>query len=462
MLTLQKQINLFPKQREDVAKLRKSLDERHVGLCFLDTGGGKSLEALYTLSTTPGVRKIWIINKANLSWQWYVEYCKEYLPMKFLFYEGPPARRAKRIDYPYLLMSYEIFRNDIDMLKKQINYNDFIIFDEATHIKGYRSPKNVSQICQAVLSLFDLRHPYMFFMTGTPVTNRPNDCYIFFRLYHGERYKFYSHDNKYNRYKTIKDKNGKFKFRLHLGTKNIPLLKRELKKIAVHRTVAEIEKVKVNQTKHMLKMDDYHKGLYLQFKKNHYVEIDGEFIHGKGFRPSYMKARQLASDPGTLAGKWSDIKIAKTIELIEEIDNTVIVAATFIKTVERLYGAIQATGRTTGLMYGKVSRKMKNIVQDDFKAGRADVLLGHPKSIAYGFNFQFVCRHIIIAEIMDDYELLKQLIARVRRVGGSKEVFVHYLLTAKTMEQKVYKVLTKRGNMVNYLKRDEGRLWEVM
>lgn len=73
---------------------------------------------------------------------------------------------------------------------------------------------------------------------------------------------------------------------------------------------------------------------------------------------------------------------------------------------------------------GKTKQEDRERIVEDFKAGRARVLITKPKILGFGLNLQ-VCTRQIFSGLQDSYEEYYQAVKRSNRIGSSKPLNVH-------------------------------------
>lgn len=105
--------------------------------------------------------------------------------------------------------------------------------------------------------------------------------------------------------------------------------------------------------------------------------------------------------------------------------------------------------------------------EDDWNAGKIDVLLVHPASCAYGLNLQAGGQHIIWFTPNWSFELNDQGICRLYRQGSPYEkIYVHYLVVQGGVDEDVIKAVRDREgthqNVMNVLKARIKKVKELM
>ena len=82
----------------------------------------------------------------------------------------------------------------------------------------------------------------------------------------------------------------------------------------------------------------------------------------------------------------------------------------------------------------------------DWNAGKIDILLAHPASVAYGLNLQEGGSDVIWFGLNWSLELYQQANARLHRQGQRHTVYVHHLLSAGTVDEDVISALQSKGD----------------
>lgn len=171
--------SLLPYQPEAVDKMR----DRQKMLVAYDLGLGKTVLTIAAIEslmdeqriTEPGL----IICLSSLKYQWFNQIDKfTNGTSKSLVIDGTPKQRQKQYQeaydwinsgVDYVIMNYEQVVNDWEYVKKLPR--GFVVLDEATAIKSFRSKrsKHVKRLANA---------PFKFALTGTPIENgKPEELF---------------------------------------------------------------------------------------------------------------------------------------------------------------------------------------------------------------------------------------------------------------------------------------------
>ena len=138
-----------------------------------------------------------------------------------------------------------------------------------------------------------------------------------------------------------------------------------------------------------------------------------------------------------------DCKIEAFMETLEQIHDHVLVFYQFQHDRDRLLEALTRWNTRRGDL-SACSFRVYSGPQDeeDWNAGKLDVLLAHPASCGYGLNLQKGGNHIIWFGLTWNLEQFQQGNKRLHRQGQEKPVFVHILAVAGGMDEDVIKSLT--------------------
>ena len=84
--------------------------------------------------------------------------------------------------------------------------------------------------------------------------------------------------------------------------------------------------------------------------------------------------------------------------------------------------------------------------EDDWNAGKIDILLAHPASTAYGLNLQQGGNHVIWFTPTWSLELYQQANKRLHRQGQTERVIVHHLLVDGSVDHDVIAALNGKAD----------------
>lgn len=161
------------------------------------------------------------------------------------------------------------------------------------------------------------------------------------------------------------------------------------------------------------------------------------------------KLLQLANgalyDDGHQVHEIHDCKLEAFTELIESLQGKpALVFYNFQHDKTRILKALEKTKL-------RIRELKKPRDEDDWNAGKIDILLAHPASAAYGLNLQQGGNHVIWFGLTWNYELYTQANKRLHRQGQTEKVIIHHLVSTGTRDEDVMQALEKKDDVQNWV-----------
>ena len=140
-----------------------------------------------------------------------------------------------------------------------------------------------------------------------------------------------------------------------------------------------------------------------------------------------------------------DCKLEAFTELIESLQGKpALVFYNFQHDKTRILKALEKTKM-------QIRELKKPQDEDDWNAGKIDILLAHPASAAYGLNLQQGGNHVIWFGLTWNYELYTQANKRLHRQGQTEKVIIHHLVSTGTRDEDVMQALEKKDDVQNWV-----------
>lgn len=140
-----------------------------------------------------------------------------------------------------------------------------------------------------------------------------------------------------------------------------------------------------------------------------------------------------------------DCKLEAFTELIESLQGKpALVFYNFQHDKTRILKALEKTKL-------RIRELKKSGDEDDWNAGKIDILLAHPASAAYGLNLQQGGNHVIWFGLTWNYELYTQANKRLHRQGQTEKVIIHHLVSTGTRDEDVMHALEKKDDVQNWV-----------
>lgn len=136
-----------------------------------------------------------------------------------------------------------------------------------------------------------------------------------------------------------------------------------------------------------------------------------------------------------------DAKIKAFLELVERLQGkSLLVFYNFQHDRDRIKRALEKSDL--------VVKELKTTQdEDDWNAGKIDILLTHPASAAYGLNLQEGGNHVCWFGLSWNLEHYQQANKRLHRQGQKEKVIIHHLVTQGTRDEDVMRALDNKAGV---------------
>jgi len=292
-------------------------------------------------------------------------------------------------------------------------------------------------------------------MTGTPIVNRPTDVFLPLRLVGGHNFKSYYQWSEnfcifggYGDYEVV-------------GYKNIPYLKSLLQDNMIRRRKDDVLDLppKIYYTEYV-ENTDYQQKLYRQIRAE-LAKQKAEAVRLNHPDISFIRLRQVNGSPEIIDASLQvndhyikyNAKLQKLMELLDDaISNgeKVIVFSNWVEPLRTLYKFVSKKYKTccfTGTMSESDRQKHKRVFQTnpDYK-----VLLGTIGAAGTTHTFTAASTVIFYDEPWTPSDK-EQAEDRTYRIGTTKSVKVHTIITQDTVDDAVHSLLYKKHGVSTYI-----------
>ncbi len=404
------------------------------GVLADDMGLGKTVQTIAFTTSIEQTAPHLIIGPTNVIYNWEKEIGKFTKRKKTIVYGG--QNREKLIPEisksNYIITSYGILKNDIDLLKN-IPFQAIFI-DEAQHIKNPRT-----QISKAVKQL---NSTFKIAMTGTPIENYIQDLWNIFDFvmpdYLGKLSQFEN---------DIKD-----------GRKE--QLKTKIKPFILRREKREVLDSLPEKTEIIVKCDmsPEQEKLYksvLDAAKKGIKNIKGKQERLNVFT-ALLKLRQVCIHPqllkevGASSIESSKFNLAKEkiSELIDE-GHKIVMFSQFTEMLDIMQKWTDESGFYTERIDGSVSAKGRMDAVDEFQTNeKPGIFLISLKAGGVGLNLT-AADYVIHLDPWWNPAIESQATDRVHRMGQKNKVFVYKLITSGTIEEKIQELQESKKQLLS-------------
>ena len=333
----------------------------------------------------------------------------------------------KHYDLPVTVINYDL----IWRRKEYIDWTDFtLILDESSLIKN--------ETAKRTKYILKLKPANIILLSGTPTGGKYEELWSQCRLlgWNISKRLFYDH---YIITETVDI--GGFPLTKVVGYKNIDRLKSKLREFgAVFMKTEEVFDLP-EQTEIITPVKVPKE--YRVFKRDRYVMVNDTELVGDTPLKQLLYQRQLCGQYN--ANKGSILK-----ELIESTNDRVVIFYNFTAEFELIKSL---TDRPISFINGA------GVDLANYESCLDSITLVQYQAGAMGHNLERA-NIIVYFTLPLSSEQFEQSKKRIHRIGQTKPCFYYYLLTAKSVEEKILKVLKERKNFTDALFRGGRRLTE--
>lgn len=434
--------------------IRKIIEIKKLGL-FLDMGLGKTVTTLTAIKELKynrfAVRKVLVIAPKKVAEGTWTKEKDKWEHTKMLRVSqvlGSQIKRIRALNTPADL--YIINRENVCWLVDYYRNDwpfDMVVVDESSSFKNHRAKR--FRALAGVGSLIDR----MVELTGTPSPNGLEDLWSQVYLLDGG-------DRLGKRYTQFReryfqpDKRGPagivYSYEAKPGTEESIL--QRVSDICISMKAEDyLQLPDITYHEIPVELDGKARKAYLELEREMVLELpeDEEAISAAGAAALSNKLLQLGNgavydDDGNYH-EVHNCKIEAFLELIESLrGKPALVFYNFRHDRIRLEAALEK-------MKLRVRELKTTQDEDDWNAGKIDVLLTHPASSAYGLNLQQGGNHVVWFGLTWNYELYTQANKRLHRQGQEQKVIVHHLICSGTRDEDVMEALNRKEDVQNWV-----------
>lgn len=406
-------VTLLPHQERSIAATK----DFNRCAYYLDMGLGKTFVGSEKLKELNANINLIICQKSKL--QDWCEHFKTYYPQyNTIIYsksmESIPTNSVIIINYDLVWRRSEL-----------LELKDFtLMLDESSCIKNEKSNRTKF--------ILKLKPSNVILLSGTPTGGKYEELYSQCKLLGWKINKKAFWDTYIVTRKM--DING-FSIPIVVGYKNVDRLKAKLREYgAVFMKTEEVLDLP-EQLDNVIKVESTKE--YKKFVKNRLIEIDSKELVGDTSLTKMLYQRQLAS-------QYNSNKTTMLKDLLESTNDRVIIFYNFNEELEKIEDMCIRMERPVSVVNGQ--RKDLKCYEKD----QDSVTLIQYQAGAMGLNLQNANK-IIYFSLPLSSELFEQSKKRIHRIGQKNSCFYYYLITERSIEEKIYEVLGQRRDFTNKL-----------
>lgn len=411
------EIKLYPHQQKalDITQRKNKV------AYYLDMGLGKTFVATEKAKQLGSNIILVVCQKSKLE-DWkahYEEYYTEYTPIIYKNILQPIKPNT------VVIINYDLLpkREELKKLK------DFtLILDESSYIKNEKAKRS-----KFILSM---KPENIILLSGTPTGGKYEELYSQIKLL-GWNITKTQYWNEYIEF--VRCRNGGRQFNKILGYKNTNELKEKLREHgAVFMKTEEVFNLP-EVFNNMIKVKNIPQ--YKQFNKDRLIEINDKELVGDTALTKMLYLRKLA-------GMYNKHKYEKLKELLESTEDRIIIFYNFTEEYIEIQELCKKLFKPISVVNGD-KRDLSSY--EDYK--NAVVLIQYQAG-AMGLNLQ-KSNKIIYFSLPLSSELFEQSKKRTHRIGQEKACINYYLITEKSIEEKIFDTLKMRRDYTEALFKEQ-------
>lgn len=431
----------------------KAVEIKKIGL-FLDMGLGKTVTTLTAIKELKynrfEVRKVLVIAPKKVAEGTWTREKDKWEHTKMLRVSqvlGSQTRRIRALNTPADI--YIINRENVVWLVDYYRNSwpfDMVVVDESSSFKSHKAKRFKA------LASEESHINRMIILTGTPSPNGLNDLWSqVYLLDGGERLgKRYTQFRE--RYFDPGDRGNNviYNYKAKPGSEESILQK--ISDICISMKAEDyLELPEITYHEIPVELDSKSRRAYAELERKMVLELpeDEEEISVTSAAALSNKLLQLGN--GAIYdddGNYHEVhgcKIEAFLELIESLQGKpALVFYNYQHDRIRILKALEKSGLQI--------RELKTAKdEDDWNAGKIDILLAHPASSAYGLNLQQGGNHVIWFGLTWNYELYTQANKRLHRQGQTERVIIHHLVCTGTRDEDVMQALERKDNVQEWV-----------
>ena len=328
---------------------------------------------------------------------------------------------------------------------------DLIILDEASTYKNAQTRR------YKLFRELAKKTPYLWLLTGTPVTRAPTDAFGLIKLIAPT-----SFPGGFTLFKELTmTKVGNFKWIPKIDSKEFVYRHMQPAVRFKKKDCIDLPPIMyVNRTCDMTA--EQSKAFSLMKKQMVMEQSTGEKITAANAAVKLLKLMQICcgvvkNNQGEHYILDASTRLNALQEAIEESGGKAIIFIPFIGVMNAVETFLKSKGWSTGLVNGSVSETARSKIFDDFQRGDLEVLICHPRTAAHGLNLTASSTIIWYGPIFSSEQYI-QANARIDRAGQKNKMTIYHIISSP-IEAAIYRALWGQVQMSNtILEQYEGMM----
>lgn len=438
-----------PELRPDqVADLGALIHFKKFGL-WHDPGGGKTPIAsafTYYCWAVEGWRTAWAMPKSLLKKNRdEILRFSHFEPEDVVIVAGSPTKRKEIMasNAKVFLFTFQGFSSEWDYLMKcHPDFKCNVVDEFHLGYSGHKSNRTQSwyTACREMKAIVP--------MTGTVIKGKLDSAYPILHamapLYYGNYESFLNHHALRGEYGII-------------GWKNHDRLGLILQAVGVRRSFESIfgKEAKVIQIE-KCQMLPKQAEAYLKMEGLGLLELEDSFLKADSKGVQVIRCRQIMAHPetfslmkeGEMTGK--DERLWIHIEDHARSGEQLAIFSSLVPEQERIYKQLLAAGHKAALINGSVSGPKRQQIDEDFRSGKIQFIVGSPATMAVGFNWGMLNTIIFVSLDYGDDSFVQ---AYRRAIRGKRDtpLLIIVLEYEDSIDQRIFEVVQAKSKDANLI-----------
>lgn len=412
-----------------------------------DPGTGKTPSVcvyMWYLYASKGVKTVWSMPKSLLKKnKEEFELFTDFKPEDIIIVDGDAKRRSKLMaqDGKVFLMGFDCFANNWEELLRNHPDIDAHIVDEIHMGFGGNDSNRTQQLYRAMEHI-----TYFIAMTGTMINGRLSSAYPSIQICDPTYYRSYqafmwTHaiENDYGNVVAWQNPKKIASFFGRFGIRH-----------SFEEVYGKEAKVVINE---QCQMDPAQRAAYDEFEETALLELEESWLEGTLPGVNLIRCRQLMEHPQNFGPPLDKIKetgkearLRVHLEDAKQSGKPLIVFAALKPSQARIVEMCKKLGLRAGLINGDVSSTKRFQIDDEFKAGLLDVVVGSPATMAVGYNWGHVDTIIFMSLDYMDSSFV-QGYRRAMRGKRDKPLLIYVMEYENSMDQKIFQIVETKSAM---------------
>ena len=409
-----------------------------------DMGLGKTISSA-TLSKMLKIPRTIIIAPAGVKWNWYHDMTDDwgFDPIYWTILDAKKSKCVYAFMERFVVINYEMIEKHwAHLIRQDVGH---IIIDEVHNLKNHKTRRH-KQAARLVAHFDEAR---VTMLSGTPITNRANDMFAYFKLANHPL----GNNESYFMRRYIQRSSG-FKGKI-IGAKNIDELSMRQSNFMIRKKAEEcLDLPKIIVNKYYIEESEITQEYYDVLEEMYQNKL--AISEAKETKGISQIENAVTDNVHSLNRILATSKAKKIIELIDKIlseGRKVLVFATYkaaLSALEEHY-----IGKCVKIDGSVGSHKRDVLIQKFKKDPECTVFLGNVKAAGVGINL-VNSSDVIFMNFPFTPDDLEQPQKRAHRIGQVRPVNVYYTIVKNSIDAHIFGIIVDKSQDINAIL-DKGK-----